>query len=269
LLKAVLGNLFLQYGKGSSAVLGKQTRGVTMGVGAATAIARLVLVAREWNVLRELSLSHGWFWWKLAWCKALRYVDDVRIFAWKPSDCSAWDLKGALDDLSCALWDTSIPIKPDAISPFVGLALCCDSRGYLTWFALEKPFGADGTRVMASDARPLLSLDPWDSWNTTATKCGVVLGILARAASTSSSFWTTCLGIVAGLRNLCECANYPKPWVLEVLRSWDAPRHHQSFKLISSLARNTWKEAYDSLLIKASLNCQRLPQLETDHFAAL
>ena len=116
-----------------------------MGVGAATALCRMVLILQEYKAMshqatRQMMETSD----SAVRIFPIRYIDDVRIVVIHPDGLTTEELEVLIARFCGFLWTTTLPLKNDAINPTVGLHLVIH-RGLLQWFPETKSVMADGT----------------------------------------------------------------------------------------------------------------------------
>ena len=108
---------------------GVQIRRVTMGVGAATALCRLVLIMQEYKALSNRpALDRFQAKRPGVHCFLLRYVDDVSIIVKHPANLGDDEVEEVIEAFAAFVWSSSLPLKGDAINPLVGLHLVVVQR---------------------------------------------------------------------------------------------------------------------------------------------
>ena len=196
-----------------------QRLGVTMGIGAASALCRMVLIVAELRALSSLPFLSlrasfpSWSW------GGLRFIDDARLVLHHPKDTQGAFVMELFARWGAMLWPSCLPWKPDAVNPMVGLFVFTSGNRW-HWMPEPKSVRVDGVCRSSSKLRPAKSFQDFSSWVPPKVQMGVLTSVWAKCRMQSSSENAFVHSSLVFAWALLRCHRYPLSTIVTSLTEW-------------------------------------------------
>ena len=228
MLERVLSEMYVSHRprKKKAARIGRQCLGLTMGIGAAPALCRMVMIVAERRALLSPELAafrrryQGWLW------SGFRFMDDARVVVSHPKGAPQDVIESAIREFTGIMWPSCMPWTRDNVNPTVGFFLFA-TDGVLRWFPEPKTVKADFTVRMSSANRPHLTFQHFHSWVSDSLRRGVLLGTWAKCRAQSSDDACFEYALLLYATSLVRFHGFPAEYVVQSLDGWaKRPMNH-------------------------------------------
>ena len=190
-----------------------------MGIGAAPALCRMVLIVAEMRSMSSkqyssLRAAHP----SLSW-GGLRFIDDARLVLLHPRGLPRSDVLQIFIQWSGMLWPSCLPWKADAVNPMVGLFVFTKNNKW-RWMPEPKSYKVVGECRFSSHTRPTKSFQDFSSWIPPKVQKGILLSVWAKCKAQTSSDHEFVHASIAFAWALFRCHRFSQSSVVESLADW-------------------------------------------------